>query len=215
MQATQSKGWRCSAARAFIDPIRHRRNLTVSTRSAARRIRIEKGRAVGIEASISGRTCQLSAAGEIIVSCGSIASPQLLMLSGIGDPDELKRHGIEVCVARAQVGRNLQDHPGLGMTYEVTIPTYNSEMALWKRAFHAANWLLRGRGPASTPDAGRASPRRPSILSGSCVPSVPRAGHAAPKHRLDRGRACARVQSAPSLCVAGCARQRSNAYLVG
>jgi choline dehydrogenase len=153
VQATQSQGWRCSSARAFVDPVRGRQNLAVSTRSTARRIRIRDGRAVGIEAEIGGRVRALSAAGEIIVSCGAIASPQLLMLSGIGAPDELARHGIEVRVARPEVGRNLQDHPGLGMTYAVGIPTFNREMAPWKQALHGANWLLRGRGPGCTPDA--------------------------------------------------------------
>ncbi len=153
VQATQSKGWRCSSARAFIDPVRHRANLTVSARSTARRIRIEGGRAIGLEADINGRRCVLLVTGEIVVSCGAIASPQLLMLSGIGDPEELAVHGIEVRVARPQVGRNLQDHPGLGMTYAVRIPTYNSEMTLWRQVLHGANWLLRGRGPGATPDA--------------------------------------------------------------
>jgi choline dehydrogenase len=153
VQATQSKGWRCSAARAFIDPVRHRPNLVVSPRSTARRIVIETGRAVGVEAEIGGKIRKLSVAGEVIVSCGAIASPQLLMLSGIGDPDELKPHGIDVRVERRSVGRNLQDHPGLGMTYEVGIATYNSEMARWKQILHGANWLFRGRGIGTTPDA--------------------------------------------------------------
>jgi choline dehydrogenase len=153
VQATQRKGWRCSAAKAFLDPVRHRRNLVVSPRSTARRIRIEDGCAVGLDAEIGGRAVTVRVAGEIIVSCGAIASPQLLMLSGIGDPEDLRRHGIEVRVERPQVGRNLQDHPGLGMTYEVTVPTFNAEMALWKQLVHGANWLFRGRGPGATPDA--------------------------------------------------------------
>jgi choline dehydrogenase len=153
VQATQAGGWRCSAAKAFVDPVRRRPNLAVSTRSRARRIRIEQGRATGLEADIAGRGCTLPVAGEIILSGGAIASPQLLMLSGIGDPEELRRHGIAVAAAAPQVGRNLQDHPGLAMTWATAVPTYNSEMALWKQVLHGANWLLRGRGPACTPDA--------------------------------------------------------------
>ena len=153
VQATQVKGWRCSSARAFIDPIRRRPNLTVSPRSTARRVLIENGRAVGVEATIGGKRRTVRVAGEVVVSCGAIASPHLLMLSGIGDPDELQRHGIAVQVARPHVGRNLQDHPGLGMTYAVDVATYNSEMARWKQVIHGANWLLRGRGPGTTPDA--------------------------------------------------------------
>jgi choline dehydrogenase len=153
VQATQAKGWRCSAAKAFVDPVRDRPNLAVSTRSTARSIRIENGRAVGLEAEIDGRIRAIPVAGEIVVSCGAIASPQLLMLSGIGDPAELQRHGIAVTVARPSVGKNLQDHPGLGMTWAVRVPTYNSEAVAWKKVLHGANWLLRGRGPACTPDA--------------------------------------------------------------
>ena len=153
VQATQLRGRRCSAARAFIDPVRRRPNLAASTYSAARRILIEGGRATGVEASIDGNLVSLRATGEIIVCCGAIASPQLLMLSGIGDPQELALHGIGVKVARKDVGRNLQDHPGLGMTYEVNVPTYNDEMARWKQVLHGANWLLRGKGPGATPDA--------------------------------------------------------------
>ena len=153
VQATQSKGWRCSSARAFIDPVRNRHNLAISCHSTAHRIVLENGRAIAVEASISGHACRLIVSGEVIVSCGAVASPQLLMLSGIGDPDELRLYGIGVQVERRQVGRNLQDHPGLGMTYEVNIPTYNSEMARWKQILHGANWLLRGRGVGTTPDA--------------------------------------------------------------
>ena len=153
VQATQRKGWRCSAARAFVDPVRGRPNLAVSTHSVARRIVVQGGRAIGVEVNIRGKIQICRAAGEIIVSCGAVASPQLLMLSGIGDPDVLSPYGIEVAVARKQVGRNLQDHPGMGMSYEARVPTYNSEMALWKQALHGVNWLLRGRGAGTTPDA--------------------------------------------------------------
>ena len=153
VQATQARGWRCSAARAFVDPVRSRLNLTVSKHSTAQRILIEAGRAKGIEATIGDRTVLLSATREVILCCGAIASPQLLMLSGIGDPAELQAHGITVTTALPAVGRNLQDHPGLGMTWKVRIPTFNSEMATWKQVIHGANWLLRGRGVGTTPDA--------------------------------------------------------------
>lgn len=153
VQATQIKGWRCSAARAFIDPVRRRPNLTISKNSNARRIILHDGRAVGIEARVDGRTVSLKAAREIIVSCGAIASPHLLLLSGIGDPDDLRSHGITPQVDNRSVGLNLQDHPGLGMTWAAGIPTFNSEMALWKQVVHGANWLLRGRGAGTTPDA--------------------------------------------------------------
>ena len=153
VQATQWKGWRYSAARAFIDPVRRRSNLAVMPRTRARRLLIEGGRATGVEVESDGGIRTLRTGGDIIISSGAIASPQLLMLSGIGDPAQLREHGIEVRCESREVGRNLQDHPGLGMTYEVSIPTFNSEMAIWKQVLHGANWLLRGRGAATTPDA--------------------------------------------------------------
>ncbi|MGE4248776.1 MAG: GMC family oxidoreductase [Parvibaculaceae bacterium] len=153
VQATQWRGWRCSSARAFIDPVKGRSNLTVASRTRARRIIVENGRAVGVECDSGGEIRTARAQGEIVLASGAIASPQLLMLSGIGDPQALRRHGIAVICESPEVGRNLQDHPGLGMTYEVSIPTFNSEMAVWKQVIHGANWLLRGRGVATTPDA--------------------------------------------------------------
>jgi choline dehydrogenase len=153
VQATQRKGWRCSAARAFIDPVRKRDNLAVAPGSVAERILVVDNRAAELEVNIGGDTQRLCARREIVLCCGAIASPQLLMLSGIGDAAQLKSHGIEVAAHRPEVGRNLQDHPGLRMTFEVNIPTYNSELAPWKQVMHGANWLLRGRGIGTTPDA--------------------------------------------------------------
>jgi choline dehydrogenase len=153
VQATQKKGWRSSSSRAFIDPIIKRSNFTVSKNSVARRILFEGKQAVGVEASIRGKIVRLNVRKEVVVSAGAIASPQLLMLSGIGDPKELKSHGLSVVAKNPEVGRNLQDHPGLGMTYEVIVPTFNDEMALWKQVIHGANWLFRGKGVGTTPDA--------------------------------------------------------------
>jgi choline dehydrogenase len=153
VQATQRRGWRCSAAKAFVDPIRSRPNLRIVSQSQVERVVVRDGRAVGVEVITGGRRRTFSARGEIILSSGAIGSPQILMASGIGDGAALSRLGITVAADRPSVGRNLQDHPGLGMTYEVSIPTYNSEMALWKQAMHGANWLFRGKGIGTTPDA--------------------------------------------------------------
>ena len=153
VQATQRNGWRSSASRAFIDPVRGRQNLSVVKHAFVQRILSGNGRASGLEVRIGNRVHRVSVAGEIILSAGAIASPQLLLLSGIGPGAELASYGIKVVADRPGVGRNLQDHPGLGMTYAVNIPTYNDEMALWKQIIHGANWLLRGRGIGTTPDA--------------------------------------------------------------
>ena len=107
----------------------------------------------GIEVKHLRRTRYLKVQKEVVVSAGAIASPQLLLLSGIGDRRRLEQLGVPVIADNPAVGQNLQDHPGINMTYAVSIPTFNDEMALWKQILHGANWLLRGRGPGSTPDA--------------------------------------------------------------
>lgn len=153
VQATQRRGWRCSAATAFIDPIRKRSNLRILSRSRVRRVVVRDGRAVGVEIETGGAATTFHARGEVVLSAGVIGSPQILMTSGIGDGAALSRLGIAVVADRPAIGRNLQDHPGLGMTFSVSVPTFNSEMALWKQALHGANWLFRGKGIATTPDA--------------------------------------------------------------
>lgn len=152
-QATQRKGWRNSSARAFIDPVRRRPNLTVLTNATARRLRFDGNRIAGVEYDHGGRIGTLKVGREVVVSAGAIATPQLLLVSGIGDRQRLQELGIPVVADNPAVGRNFQDHPGINMTYGVSIPTFNDEMALWKQVLHGANWLLRGRGPGSTPDA--------------------------------------------------------------
>ncbi|SER43583.1 GMC family oxidoreductase [Natrinema salaciae] len=107
---TQKDGQRCSAAKAFITPILDRDNLTAETGAQVTEIRFEGDRAVGVTYEQDGTTHEADAAQEVIVSAGSINSPQLLMLSGIGPADHLAEHGIEVQTDLPGVGRNLQDH---------------------------------------------------------------------------------------------------------
>jgi 4-pyridoxate dehydrogenase len=110
MQQTIRDGRRCSAAEAYLRPALGRANLTVETGAAVNRIVLENGRAVGVEYEWGGDTRTAHAEGEVILCGGVINSPQLLMLSGIGDPDQLRGHGIKATIALPGVGRNLQDH---------------------------------------------------------------------------------------------------------
>jgi choline dehydrogenase/4-pyridoxate dehydrogenase len=110
MQQTIRGGRRCSAAEAYLRPALSRPNLTVETGALANRIVLEAGRAVGIEYQRGGETHTVRAEREVILSGGVINSPQLLMLSGIGDPDQLRVHGIKVAAPLPGVGKNLQDH---------------------------------------------------------------------------------------------------------
>ena len=110
-QATIRNGRRCSAAVAYLHPALARgTNLAVEVGAMARRILFEGARAVGIEYEQRGEVKIARAGREVILSGGAINSPQLLMLSGIGDAEELRRHGIAVKLHQPQIGKNLQDH---------------------------------------------------------------------------------------------------------
>jgi choline dehydrogenase len=154
VQATQHRGWRHSAADAYLRPVRHRRNLAVRTRALVSRIRLDGRRATGVDYLRSdGTEVRVVASRSVVLSAGAVATPQLLMVSGIGPGDTLKQHGIEVRHDHPGVGQNLQDHVGAYLNYRVDQPTYNSQQgAIW-RARHALEWLFRGRGPATTPGA--------------------------------------------------------------
>lgn len=111
MQFTIKNGKRHSTADAFLKPILSRRNLTIKTRALVSRILLENDQAVGVEViNRKGGVDQLFANKEVILSAGAFQSPQILMLSGIGDPEELKRFGIESRINLPGVGKNLQDH---------------------------------------------------------------------------------------------------------
>ena len=110
MQATLRRGRRCSAAVAFLRPALKRGNVHLQTGATAGAIRFEGGRATGIEYRHDGEAKFARATREVALCGGVINSPQLLMLSGIGDPAKLAPHGIPVRAALPGVGRNLQDH---------------------------------------------------------------------------------------------------------
>ena len=103
-------GRRCSAARAFLHPAAARPNLKIVTRALTSRLLIENGRATGVEFRRGGRSIEARATREVIVAAGVVNSPQLLMLSGIGDAAHLQQHGIGVVQHLPGVGRNLHDH---------------------------------------------------------------------------------------------------------
>jgi choline dehydrogenase len=110
-QFTIQNGKRHSTASAFLKPALSRKNLKVYTKSPVKKILIQGDRAIGVEYfSGANQTQTVFAKREVILSAGSFQSPQLLMLSGIGEPEELKKHGIEAKKALPGVGKNLQDH---------------------------------------------------------------------------------------------------------
>jgi choline dehydrogenase/4-pyridoxate dehydrogenase len=116
-QMTVRDGRRCSASVAYLRPALGRRNLTVVVDALATRVVLDAARAIGIEYRRRRRMVAARAEREVILAGGVINSPQLLMLSGIGDPEELSAHGIDVQVALPGVGKNLQDHISAGPSW--------------------------------------------------------------------------------------------------
>lgn len=132
---TISKGRRWSTARAYLDPALMRKNLAIVQRALACRVILERGRAVGVEAIVNGRKHIYRAEREVLLSGGAINSPQLLMLSGIGPADHLRRFGIEVALDQPQVGENLQDH----LAYRIRVACPQPITAYrYLNPFHAA-----------------------------------------------------------------------------
>ncbi len=122
LQMTIGAGRRCSSATAYLRPALRRPNLDIEVHALARRILLEGRRATGIEYQQGGVTHTARAEREVILCGGVINTPQLLMLSGIGDAAELERHGISVNAALPGVGRNLQDHVAVILMYHRRTP---------------------------------------------------------------------------------------------
>ena len=153
-QVTTRNGLRSSAAAAYLRPIRSRRNLTVKTDSMVRRLIINGRRVSGVEIegkAASGTTRQVSARREVLLCAGTIGSPQILQLSGIGDSNLLKSLGIQPVHHLPEVGENLQDHYTCSSKYRCTQPvTVNDEVAHWTSNVHIAlRWLKDRGGPMS------------------------------------------------------------------
>jgi choline dehydrogenase len=153
-------GKRQSVYRSYVSPRLLQSNLTVLTKALATRLLFEGTRAVGIEFEFRGQLRQAKARSEVVLSLGAIQTPKLLMQSGIGDQDELKKFGIEVLQHLPGVGRNLHDHVALALVWEATdapLPqnARSSSVAFWKTdpALDAPNFYTYGIGiPFLTPE---------------------------------------------------------------
>jgi choline dehydrogenase len=143
------RGRRLSAARAYLHPVKHRRNLEIETRAFASRVVIENGRAAGVEYTRRGRS-EVARAGEVILCGGAFNSPQLLQLSGIGNAAELEALGIDVVADVPGVGEHLQDHLEVYIQYGCKEPvSMVPQLAKWRRPWLGLKWLF-GKGPAAT-----------------------------------------------------------------
>jgi choline dehydrogenase-like flavoprotein len=147
-QLTQRNARRSSAAMAYIAPNRGRKNMTVRTGAQVRRLIVEQGRARGVE-MMDGT--KLTARSEVILSSGSIGSPRLLQLSGIGPADHLTDLGIPVVFDQPEVGANLQDHLDLYCICEVSGPhTYDRYAKLHLSALAGLQYLFTRKGPVAS-----------------------------------------------------------------
>ena len=147
-QLTQKNFRRSSTATAYLRPARHRANLTVRTDAQVLRLVVEQGRAVGVELAGEG---VIRATAEVIVSSGTIGSPRLLQLSGIGPADHLRRLNIPVVLDQPGVGANLQDHLDLFVIAECTGPhTYDRFAKPHLSALAGLQYLLTRRGPVAS-----------------------------------------------------------------
>jgi choline dehydrogenase-like flavoprotein len=118
-QGTIRNGRRASTAAAYLEPARRRPNLRVLTDALVSKVVIDQGRASAVEFELEGALRRVAARREVVVSAGAIQSPQVLMLSGVGDGEELRRHGIEVKHPLPGVGGNLHDHLAVGVLMEM------------------------------------------------------------------------------------------------
>ncbi len=147
LDSTTRHGRRCSAAVAHLKPALKRSNLTLQTRALSRRIILENNQARGIEYEVNGQVKQAFAAKEVIVSCGAIKSPQLLMLSGIGSADTLNAMNITPQINLPGVGQNLQDHLSIDSAYyckkPITLHTLTHPM---KKLSVGLKWLATRSG---------------------------------------------------------------------
>jgi choline dehydrogenase len=150
-QAFIHDGLRWSSARGYLRPASRRANLRILSRSTVRRLIIENGAAVGIELESKGGSLRVACARELILCAGAFNTPQLLMLSGVGDADELRPLGIAVKAHVPDVGRNLQNHPGINVQYATRYAdSLASELGVFGQIRLGLEWMLRRKGLGAT-----------------------------------------------------------------
>ncbi len=141
------RGRRLSAARAYLHPVMHRKNLDVETLAMVTGLRMEGDRCTGVDYTRAGRLHRSVTAGEVILCGGAFNSPQLLQLAGIGDPEHLRTAGVTTRVELPGVGANLQDHLEVYLQHAATQPV---SIAPWLAHHHkpriGAEWLFARKG---------------------------------------------------------------------
>jgi len=156
-EVNQKKGWRWSTAKAFLRPTcMDRPNFTLWTSAQVVKLQLQSQldagqRCSGVQVCVKGEMVNASASSEVILSAGSIGSPQILQLSGIGPAALLQQHGIAVQVDAPGVGANLQDHLQIRTVFKVTgVKTLNTQAnSLWGKAMIGLEYALKRSGPMS------------------------------------------------------------------
>ena len=151
LDATRYKGKRWSAADAHLNTAKKRKNLDIITGANVTKVNLESNKAVSIDILYQNSFEKIYAANEIILSCGAINTPKLLMLSGIGPADELRENGIKNEVNLVGVGKNLQDHPTVILKYDCkkNFPIYGMNNNL-RKLLTGMQWITTRKGMACT-----------------------------------------------------------------
>jgi choline dehydrogenase len=150
LEATIARGRRSGTAVAYIDRARSRPNLKIITHARARRVLLEGRRATGVEYSQSGGIKTLACTREVIVSAGTIKSPQILMLSGIGPAAHLCETGVALTLDLPGVGQNLGEHPLFAMSWKASGDSFLRHLRYDRAALAALRWALVKSGPMAT-----------------------------------------------------------------
>lgn len=183
-QVTHINGERCSAARGYLHPIVKRSNLTVEIKAKVERITIENGVATGVIYNQKGKSHEVKANREVLLSAGAYHSPQILNLSGIGNGDNLKKHGIPVVKHLPGVGQNLQDHlvffAIFNCNYKNSLDSAENFPVVFKNLF---NYLINKKGPFSS-NIGEAGA---FVKSSPDQPAVDIQYHFAPNYFIEHG----------------------------
>jgi choline dehydrogenase len=154
-QFNQWRGFRRTSADMLLKPALKRGNIRLLTGAHVHRLEIENRRVTGVRFEHKG-TLKSARADRVVLCAGTINTPQIMMLSGVGSAAALRYLGIEVVLDRNRVGRNLMEHPLIRTAFRSTMPTYNPSEGFLQKLGFLAGFLRHGRGPIATPAEGQA-----------------------------------------------------------
>ena len=148
-QVTEKNGLRCSTSVGYLRPIKNRKNLKIITDAHVKNIRFDKNKATGLSYWKNNKLISVKAKIEVILSAGSIGSPHILQVSGIGDSSKLTQHGINIVANLKGVGKNLQDHIMMRPVYKVkNIKTLNKKInSLFGKMLIGMEFIFFRKGP--------------------------------------------------------------------